>query len=301
MKASFPFNKLLFVLLGMAAITACKKDTSSPDKGFEAFFSYTVDGKIVSFKNLSTLATTYSWDFGDGSSTADKDPTHTYPAKGRYVITLYATAADGKKTEASTVLIIDKKSPVKLDDNSLADWDGVTNEFVNPAADVGKKIKWDYDGTNIYLYVEQQGSITDSTILGLFIDADHTGDPKKDSATGFYHVMYPAMGADLYLEGQPMLGGTGSWWGAYNFTGGAAHAGWSWAALNVPPFYIMGASASGGGVFKYELALKRSVLSGLFNKQIAIGLTIYDKGWSEVGHIPGNKKVGGIPIDLDVL
>ena len=294
MKAYFSFGQLIPVMISLLFLTACKKDDGAPGQPFEAFFSYSVDGKVVSFKNLSTQATTYSWDFGDGSNAGDKDPVHTYPAKGRYVITLYATAANGKKTEASTVLIIDKKSPVQLEDGSLADWDGVKNEFVNPTADLVKKIKWDYDGTNVYVYIEQKGSIADSTILGLFIDTDN------DSKTGFHHSMFPGMGADLYLEGQPMLGGSGSWWGGLTFSGGADQNGWNWRALVVPPFYIMGATTTADGLFKYELALKRSVLPGLFNKEITIALTVYDKYWAEVGHIP-NTKTGGILIDLDVL
>ena len=40
--------------------------------------------------------------------------------------TLYATAADGTKAEASTVLHIAKTSPIKLDDHTLADWDTIT-------------------------------------------------------------------------------------------------------------------------------------------------------------------------------
>ncbi|MGO4291172.1 PKD domain-containing protein [Chitinophaga sp. RAB17] len=294
MKAYFSCSKLVPVVFSLLFFTACKKDDTLSDGPFEAFFSYSVDGKVVSFKNLSTQAITYSWDFGDGSNTADKDPIHTYPAKGRYVITLYATAANGQKTEASTVLIIDKKSPVLLEDGSLADWDGVKNEFVNPTADLVKKIKWDYDGTNVYVYIEQKGSATDSTILGLFIDSDN------NNKTGFLHFMYPGMAADLYLEGQPMLAGSGSWWGGFTFTGGAAQSGWSWGALTVPPFYIMGTSKTADGLFRYELALKRSVLPGLFNKKIVIALTVYDKGWAEAGHIPNNK-TGGILIDLDVL
>jgi PKD repeat protein len=294
MKAYFSFSQLLPVLLSLSLLTACGKDNAAPGQPFEAFFSYSADGKIVSFKNLSIQATTYSWDFGDGSHTTDKDPVHTYPAKGRYVITLYATAANGEKTEASTVLIIDKKSPVQLDDGSLADWDGIKNEFVNPTDDVVKKIKWDYDGTNVYLYIEQKGSTADSTILGLFIDTDNK------SKTGYVQAIYPGMGADLYLEGQPMQGGGGSWWGGFTFTGGDAQTGWSWSTLNVPPFYIMGTATTANGLFKYELALKRSVLPGLFNKSTSIALTVYDKSWAGVGHIPNNK-AGAIFIDLDTL
>ena len=48
-------------------------------------------GVPVDFVNTSTLATSYLWDFGDGSTSTATDPTHTYAAAGNYTVTLTAT------------------------------------------------------------------------------------------------------------------------------------------------------------------------------------------------------------------
>ncbi len=45
--------------------------------------------------DLSSLASTYVWDFGDGTKSGEKQPSHTYTSPGQYVITLTVTSAKG--------------------------------------------------------------------------------------------------------------------------------------------------------------------------------------------------------------
>ena len=59
------------------------------------FFQSTVDGLTVSFTNFSQNATTYMWDFGDGSPVStEADPVHIYATPGAYQVTLQATNPD---------------------------------------------------------------------------------------------------------------------------------------------------------------------------------------------------------------
>lgn len=48
------------------------------------------------FENKSQKATTYSWDFGDGKTSSEASPVHSYNHSGKYEVTL--KASDGKKT-----------------------------------------------------------------------------------------------------------------------------------------------------------------------------------------------------------
>jgi len=47
-------------------------------------------GDVVFYYNLSNEASIYSWDFGDGNSSVERDPLHTYQDVGSYEVTLIA-------------------------------------------------------------------------------------------------------------------------------------------------------------------------------------------------------------------
>jgi len=56
-----------------------------------ASFSYAVSGaQQVTFTNSSAHAGSFSWNFGDGGTAVDVNPTHTYPMDGTYTVTLVA-------------------------------------------------------------------------------------------------------------------------------------------------------------------------------------------------------------------
>ncbi len=64
----------------------------------------------VGFTDLSAVAgsvpTSWSWDFGDGSSSSLQHPTHTYPAQGTYTVTLTVGNASGSNTRVSADFIV---------------------------------------------------------------------------------------------------------------------------------------------------------------------------------------------------
>ncbi len=60
-------------------------------------------GDSIKFTNASLDAVTYSWDFGDGSSSTDLDPMNIYEEAGAYNVTL--TASNDKKSDMITEVI----------------------------------------------------------------------------------------------------------------------------------------------------------------------------------------------------
>ena len=57
----------------------------------------------VSFTDLSTgTITSWSWDFGDGETSTEQNPTHLYTAPGTYTIALTVSGAAGSDTETKT-------------------------------------------------------------------------------------------------------------------------------------------------------------------------------------------------------
>lgn len=74
-----------------------------------AKFSYEVTKKeapaAINFENTSTEAETYLWDFGDGNTSTEANPTHEYKSSGNYLIQLKAMKGKKKNVEEKRVLI----------------------------------------------------------------------------------------------------------------------------------------------------------------------------------------------------
>ncbi len=71
----------------------------------EAAFAWTADSLSVQFDNTTSDATSYWWDFGDGSSAMEANPVHTYAEAGTYEVTLVATNDCGSDTISQTVQV----------------------------------------------------------------------------------------------------------------------------------------------------------------------------------------------------
>ncbi|MDR1757811.1 MAG: PKD domain-containing protein [Bacteroidales bacterium] len=56
----------------------------------------------VSFENTSENATSFTWNFGDGSASSEKSPTHTYTSGGSYTVTLSAWNESSLKTATTS-------------------------------------------------------------------------------------------------------------------------------------------------------------------------------------------------------
>lgn len=73
--------------------------------GPTAGFNSAVNGKVVAFTNTSTQATSYSWNFGDGFTSAQANPSHTYGSLGTYTVCLTATGLCGSEEICKTIII----------------------------------------------------------------------------------------------------------------------------------------------------------------------------------------------------
>lgn len=62
-----------------------------------AYFGYSKTGLTVNFQNSSLNSPIeYEWDFGDGGTSQDKSPSHTYTEMGFFTVTLIARNTDGE-------------------------------------------------------------------------------------------------------------------------------------------------------------------------------------------------------------
>ncbi|MEL6141164.1 MAG: peptidylprolyl isomerase [Bacteroidota bacterium] len=89
------FRSLVFVLLGcMLAHCAAPKPKFTAPTEVPAY-------NPVTFKNESTKATSYQWDFGDGRSSTEAAPEHRYQESGIYEVKLTAMDENGKSKTSS--------------------------------------------------------------------------------------------------------------------------------------------------------------------------------------------------------
>lgn len=95
---------LSFALIAVLSLTvfSCKEDPADPPT--VTVFS-SVEGYQVAFTATVTNADTYSWDFGDGETSADQNPVHTYVQSGSYSATITVTGDGGTATASAAVTI----------------------------------------------------------------------------------------------------------------------------------------------------------------------------------------------------
>lgn len=92
----------------------------------------------VQFTDLSTGdPTSWAWDFGDGGTSTEQNPAHTYADAGTYTVELVATNADGSDTATKTDYIVaDEPNPIQAPANiNVSPGDG--NNTVDFEGDLG--------------------------------------------------------------------------------------------------------------------------------------------------------------------
>lgn len=272
-------KQLLYILLLLCAASACKKDDVKPAP--VVVYTIDVDGNKVTFNNTTTGATSWKWDFGDGTTATDQSPVHTYKGKGKYVPTLYATSGDGVTAEGSTVIRISKTSPVKLTDNSLADWDTISQSMMvaGPKGGVFKKAKFDYDGQYVYFYGEMTGKQSDGVIFDVYIDSDN------NAGTGYLTSLFTGGAYDVLLEGQWLLKAPAIPMAMYYHSG--AQAGFNFDPQSGTDFFTIGTVSEAGGVLRFEGKLDRSKIKGFTGTAIRLGMVATTSDWgTQLGTIP---------------
>ncbi len=172
------FKQILILIFAVTFLGCEEEDTNLPK--VLADFTYTInaDTGVVTFINLSTNATNYKWDFGDGSSATLINPVKAYQ-NGTYTIILKASVAAGASDtfeDEITILIPEVASlPITFDGaNTKYDptaFDGTSFEVIdNPAP----------GGTNNV--ASKVGAITNSgaTYEGIFFELGSSIDLATD-------------------------------------------------------------------------------------------------------------------------
>ena len=102
-KDLFVFSMLALVLM---TASSCKKACNPVTAAFDYNFGglgLIKSGIEVTFENKSENAKSYLWDFGDGATSTDENPTHVYSNYNSKTVKL--TSSNGKSTATAVVKI----------------------------------------------------------------------------------------------------------------------------------------------------------------------------------------------------
>jgi len=154
------WSKLLLVSIGVisiVALAACKKDKDEdPPKNPIASFQFAVSTTSfleVTFTNFSQNATTYEWNFGDGQTSTEASPVHTYTTAGNYTVVLTAkNSANASATFNAAIQLQDPNSALALLSGETSKTWKLFREGtcmgIGPDA-VGARTWWSLDNTGI--------------------------------------------------------------------------------------------------------------------------------------------------------
>ncbi len=91
-------------------LTACEDPKKLPTASFTLSKNPEEVGQTVYFQNTSKYADTYDWNFGDGNSSTEVNPSHIYTTEGSFNVQLVVTNSAGSDEAIGTIEIIPPQS-----------------------------------------------------------------------------------------------------------------------------------------------------------------------------------------------
>ncbi len=100
------FDVILEVSNAVGTNTLVSSQFIAVDEAPTSIFNFEVNGSTVSFLNTSTNASSFDWIFGDGISSSESSPVHTFPTFGDFSVTLTATNNCGSRSITQIVTVV---------------------------------------------------------------------------------------------------------------------------------------------------------------------------------------------------
>ncbi len=281
--------KFLYYIIAVSLFASCGSDDDTNmdiDPGnIIVDFSFTSDGSLFNFTNLSENATSYMWDFGDLSFYCDKEnPSYVYTrAGGDLEVTLTAMNDSGNKALITkTISAPEIKNIDIVIDGDLSDWDEV-DVLVDDSA-LGNNMQilkvWG-GGDNLNIYIEGNTNMQ-LELMSIFINTD------GNSNTGFGAWQWGAeSGADYLFQGPigPL------WWGdSYNSPFTTELGGWAWDRIAGIDGYVssnlINVDADTNAI---EFSIAKEILGGdNLAETISLAFSELNSGWVDQAQIPNS-------------
>lgn len=108
----------LLMFAALITLISCGKDSddnqpssddNQPNKVVSCFTYSKKQIDVIDFSSsCSENASSYQWEFGDGSTSINPNPTHTYNSHGTYEVTLVVAGEQGSSNTSTQTIIVEK-------------------------------------------------------------------------------------------------------------------------------------------------------------------------------------------------
>ena len=263
----------LFLIAVSSLLSSCVRygdlDLAAvPDIAFE----YTCDGLTLTFNSTVPNTTSIQWEVVGLTTGSGEEFTYIFPSPGIYWIKMTGQYNGQEQTVAGKILVA-KPSPIKLDDDSFADWDQVTySDFQMTGTDGISYAKFDYNADYVFFFVAMDTTIPGCTdggaIMNMRLDTDDL------TGTG---MSTKSLGCDWYLEGNFWKEETAEekrWADWYDCSSGDTLP----AADEMP--IVLGTKKIEGDMVYFEFALPRKKY-GINGSSMGIFFKFYTEDWED--------------------
>ncbi|MEM8908719.1 MAG: PKD domain-containing protein, partial [Bacteroidota bacterium] len=132
------------------------------EAGPTANFSLSLTGNMLTTNNLSTGASTYFWEFGDGTTSTQASPSHNFSSGGTYTVTLTASNNCGSETSQQTV-VVEEQLAVAFTANFTEACAPFVFNFSDLSSSSVNSWNWSFPGGNPASSTEQEPTVVYST------------------------------------------------------------------------------------------------------------------------------------------
>ncbi len=194
----------LIVHNGAGSDTMAMPDLITVNEGPTAAFVAVVNFDTVAFVNASQNATSYLWNFGDGSTSTDANPTHIYAEDGTYTVILTATNACGSHTAAQQ-LTISTQPQAGLSANATSGCAPFTVQFTDQSSANVTSWQWTFEGGNPSSSTDQNPVVTyqSAGVYGVTLTVSNAAGSDTVAYPGYIavgDVPSAAFGASQHLD-----------------------------------------------------------------------------------------------------
>jgi len=196
----------------LAIFSACNEDDEMTIAPPEAEYSFVQNGAVITFTNTSTGEdNTYSWNFGDGTSSTLASPTKEYTTAGTFSVVLTATNEGGEDDFSQDIVITEASVDVEAPVITLIGDAAISIEIGSEYMDEGATANDNVDGTitdNIVVTGE-----VDPLVPGEYTIAYNVSDAAGNEATEVTRVVTVTFDDGLLTNGDFETGDGTGWIG----------------------------------------------------------------------------------------